>query len=285
MKKSVLMVGLVMLGTGCEVPPEVKTAITEIKIQLGLTEKTLPKEVQEEMSHAEVPVEKDKAANAGALARENSEILSEMVRVVFDQEDVEDKSDFGQLAHSLNEGASLEGIYRGLIAGSRYRALESKSQAASPAELKVFSNELMSIQAEMQNPTRFDPGTAKKVPTIEFPDGSEADPKDEAQAEANSQPDFLHMFIGASSFTLKRVLADEVLKKIDETTDPGAFAKWYAQWVVRWCDANVDFGLALRNRPDLDFHFKFAQKMARDRVKWEALNRVHRLLNAASKQK
>lgn len=222
---------------------------------------------------------------AAALAKENSEILAEMVRVVFDQNEIDDKSDFGSLVHSLNQGASFEGIYRGLIAGSRYRALESKSQAAGPAELKVFATELMAIQSEMQNPTHFEAATAKQVPSIEMPDGSEADASGDASASNQNPPDFLQMFIGASTYTLKRVLAEEMMKKMDETTDPGAFAQWYAGWVVKWCDAKVDFGLELRNKPDFDFHFKFAQKMARDRVKWEVLNRVHRLLNAASKQK
>jgi hypothetical protein len=231
----------------------------------------------------------DAQSTTSELAKANSEILSEMMRVIFNETEEDNKVGFGELAHSLNSGASLEGVYRGIIMNSRYRALESNSQAASPTVLKAFANELAGIQVDMRDPTEFSPETAKHAPAIEFPDGSSAEAtqnakvlKDAAdkQSKANLVEQLLETFIGASPYTLKRVLADETLKKMDELKDsPGELAQWYAKTVVRLCDTHIDFGLKQRNTPDYDFHFKFAQKMALDRVKWEMLNRDHRYLN------
>lgn len=267
-------------GSGCD-------SIRDVAKLFGYQpKKTLPSEVKEEMNHA---TDAPGGQTAGALAKANSELLSEMLKVVFNQEKIEDKSEFGTLVHTLNQGASLEGIYHGLIMGSRYRALESSSKASSPRLLKIFAFEIVELQVSMKNPTEFEAGESKKAPTIEFPDGNVSIPlvnvkntQDVKQKKDKkvAMTEMLELFIGASPYTLKRVLADEALKKLDELKDsPGDLARWYAQFVLHMCDTKVDFGLELRNRPDFDFHFKFAQNMAPDRVKWEVLNRYHRYLN------
>jgi hypothetical protein len=232
----------------------------------------------------------DPAVLSASIAKENSELLAEIYRVTFNQDQVEEKTDFPGLHNSLNQGASLEGIYRGIVSGSRYRALESKSQAAGPSELKVFAEEMAELQAVMRDPTEFSPVDAKKAPEIDFPDGTVpvgVTPRSQVVRKkvekAERVQEILRIFIGASLFTLKRTLCEEALRKFDEDKDdPGSLAQWYARTVVRLANTKVDFGLELRNRPDFDFHFKFAQRMARDRVKWEALNRYHRTLNAAA---
>ena len=246
-----------------------------------------PEEVHDEKALA--GQQADPVLSAETLSKQNSEILSEMFRVVFNQDLVEDKTDFSGLLQSLNQGASLEGIYRGIIAGSRYRALESKSQAASPNELKAFAEEMSEIQGIMRSPTEFSIVDAKKAPEITFPDGNIPVIASPASQEVKKKLDkgsrvqeLIRIFIGASSFTLKRALGEEVLRKFDEDkSDPGVVGHWYAKLVVRMATTKVDFGLELRNRGDFDFHFKFAQKIAIDRVKWEVLNRYHRYLNAA----
>ena len=250
-------------------------------------QKNLPGEVKDEMSQASDP---DSSPSAGALAKANSELLSEMMKVVFHDDKIQDKSEFGGLTHSLNQGASLEGVYHGVVMGSRYRGLEASAKAASPRVLKVFVLEMVELQSSMRDPTEFQVEDARKAPTIEYPDGSSATPqfgKKKESQEVTQKKDknvlaseLLQTFIGASEYTLKRVLADEALKKLDELKDsPAELAQWYAQFVLRMCDTHVDFGLELRNKPDFDFHFKFARKMAPDRVKWEVLNRYHRYLN------
>jgi len=246
-----------------------------------------PEEIHDEKTLA--GRQSDPVVSAEALSKQNSEILSEIFRVVFNQDQVEDKTDFAGLLQSLNQGASLEGIYRGIIAGSRYRALESKAQAASPNELKAFAEEMAEIQGIMHSPTEFSIVDAKKAPEIIFPDGNIPVIASPASQEVKKKLDkaarvqeLIRTFIGASSFTLKRTLGEEVLRKFDEDkSDPGVVAHWYAKLVVRMATSKVDFGLELRNRADFDFHFKFAQKIAIDRVKWEVLNRYHRYLNAA----
>jgi hypothetical protein len=260
---------------------------------MGAKQAELPSEMKAEMKSAE---SSGQGASAGGLARENQELLAEMIRVVFDRDESEDQADFEALARTLNQGASLEGIYRGLIMGSRYRALESNSQAAAPGVLKVFAIELSELQEGMREPTRFDPEQARQVPRIDFPeDVVPGGPKAQVVATPDpaslKRPDktenlkqILKIFIGASPFTLKRILGEEALRKFDEAgEDPSLIPLWYAGLAVRLSSSNVDFGLELRGKPDFEFHKNFARRIALDRVKWEVLNRYHRYLNAAIK--
>lgn len=285
------VLALSMSLSGCQVPP-LPELLAKINRAVGFElfkykQKTLPDDVKDEMSQASNP---DASPSAGALAKANSELLGEMFKVVFHLDKVEDKSEFGGLTHSLNQGASLEGIYHGIVMGSRYRGLEGSTKAASPRVLKAFVLEMAELQLSMRSPTEFQVEESRKAPNIEYPDGSAAQPgvaKKKESQEVKEKKDktvlineLLQIFIGASDYTLKRVLADEALKKFDELKDsPAELAQWYAQFVLRMCDTHIDFGLELRNKPDFDFHFKFAQRMAPDRVKWEVLNRYHRYLN------
>jgi hypothetical protein len=137
----------------------------------------------------------------------------------------------------------------------------------------------------------FESDSAKKAPSIDFPDGKTeivvAPEAHEGSQEVEKKKDkalrrdeILQTFIGASGFTLKRTLCNEALNKFDEMKDDrGDLAQWYGHFVQRMAESKVDFGLPLRNDPNFDFHFKFAQTMSLDRVKWEVLNRYHRYLN------
>ncbi len=220
----------------------------------------------------------------------NAELLKEMMVVTFNQEELEDQPQFEALLSSMNQGASLEGIYRGLVMGSRYRLMESKAKAASPNAIKFFALEMADIQMEMKNPTHFTKESAKEYPNIDFPEGpadtidftkdAEA-PAEKPKTKHDLAETVLENFIGATPYTLKRVLAEEVLKKTDEMKDgSGDIAQWYSSLVVHLADSKVDFGLPQRNAIDYDFHFRFAKTMSLDRVKWEILNRYHRILNS-----
>jgi hypothetical protein len=241
------------------------------------------------------PEPSEKVAFKGGLARENRELLAEMIRVVFDREDSEDLADYEPLVQTLNQGASLEGVYRGIIMGSRYRALESGSQAAAPSVLKLFATEMAEVQEGMREPTRFDPERARQVPRIDYPEdvSPDATPKETVLAPPSSPGGriadksanyrgLLKIFVGASPFTLKRVLCEEALRKFEEAGgDPSAIPLWYAGLAVRLSRSHLDFGLEQRSSQDFEFHKNFAQRIAIDRVKWEVLNRYHRYLNAA----
>jgi hypothetical protein len=196
--------------------------IDNLRTTLGLSKKSLPTEVNREMEQVG---EEEKKQSAGELAKANSELLSEIMKVIFNEKEVEDKNTFGSLVHSLNQGASLEGIYRGVIMGSRYRGMEAKSKAASPTTLKIFANEMAEIQVDMKNPTEFTIESRKAL-SIEFPDEASvsemptAAPRSQEVKEKREKiaiaDDLVRMFIGASPFTLKRVLGEEALKKMDE---------------------------------------------------------------------
>ena len=91
-------------------------------------------------------------------------------------------------------------------------------------------------------------------------------------------------FVDASNFTLKRVLGDEMLRLVAEkSSDPKALQAWYGQWVVRMAGKGVDFGFPLRNKADAAFHSQWAASADPDRLKWEVLNRINRILNARNR--
>ncbi len=217
----------------------------------------------------------------------NSELLLEMFQVTFNKKEIEDRVHFLALHSALNQGASLEGIYHGLVMGSHYRVLESKAKAASPEAIQFFAREMSELQSGMKNPTLFYRETAKQYPTIDYPDGSVGDSAadqiifdQKKKSPKEMMEETLQNFIGATPFTLKRVIADEVLKKMDELKNsPEDLAQWYAALVLKLNGANTDFGLPKRNSPDFDFHSRFAKTMPLDRVKWEVLNRYQRVLN------
>lgn len=281
MRRVAPVLGMALVCTACN-------PVATIRELLGLQE-------QEAAPNAEVhSAVTSEAKPTGNLAKENQELLAEMIRVIFAREDAEDQSDFEGLVQSLNQGASLEGIYRGIIMGSRYRGLESTSQGAGPTVLKAFANEMALLQESMRNPTRFDPEWARQAPRIDYPEevtpGSkpaEVSPSPEAQPSPPGKMDrndrfqeLLRIFVGASPYTLKRILGEEALKKFDESKDdPTAIPLWYGEFAVRMARLNFDLGLDLRRKDDFEFHKRFASKMALDRVKWEVLNRVHRYLN------
>jgi len=102
---------------------------------------------------------------------------------------------------------------------------------------------------------------------------------------ATSAAVLMKVFEDASLFTLKRVLGDEVLKVLNQQQARGGLALWYGAFAARQAGKGVDFGLALRNKADEAFHAQWAEGVLKasqqDRLTWEVLNRVHRILNHA----
>ena len=234
--------------------------------------------------------------DAPARAKANAELLKEMYSVVFMQ-DPKDRSTFGNIVDSLNQGASLEGIYNGFTHSTEYRKLETGKSSASPDAVKIFSEELAQLESELPDPTHFSEKSAQPLPPPLIPDGSSAPTTHEIEftgADESPRPfnqqemaaRYEKHFIGASIFTLKRVIGDEALKTMAAKKDfREKFATWFSRNVVRLSARNVDFGLALRNNPDEAFHYKWALSATDDRLQWEILNRLHRLLNDANRQK
>lgn len=277
MKKSIIILIPVLLSA-CNVPEPLENAVESFKRLVGVG------------IVAPTPAASPSVSAEVAMTKANAELLAEMFQVTFNKKEVDDPQ-YASLVSSLNQGASLEGIYRGLVMGSQYRVLESKAKAASPDAIKFFAMEMGDLQITMKNPTLFTKDSAKQLPTIDYPDGDSATPdsytfgetKQTSDAKKTKQQlvdELLQDFIGATPYTLKRVIADEVLKKIDEMKDSRAdLAQWYAGLVVHLSGAHTDFGLPQRNSDDFDFHSRFATTMSLDRVKWEVLNRYHRIIN------
>ena len=195
---------------------------------------------------------------------------------------------------------------------------------ASPEALQAFGEELAIFEAELPTPVEFDneatqplaspadPGgegarlrpsplrpNADGVTVIEY--GKVPEPgvtvalrgaesrlvSSGAKIDIKALADkYTKQFVGASIFTLKRVLGDEALRVVAVKKEyPEKLALWYSKWVVHMAERGVDFGISQRNKPDEAFHYKWAMAASDDRVNWEVLNRVHRLLNDANRQK
>ncbi|MEK6705823.1 MAG: hypothetical protein AABZ06_08540 [Bdellovibrionota bacterium] len=200
-------------------------------------------------------------SEAAVKAKIYAELLREIFLVVL-LDEPKDRSQFGNLVDALNQGASLEGIYNGLTHSAEYRKLETKGPKASVTALEIFLKHLDIFESELPVPTQFGSGNDNET--------------------TSSVSDIKQYFQNSSIFTLKRVAADEALKVIDfKRTERSKLVLWYSKWAVAQTSNNVDFGLALRNRSDEVFHYNWAVNASEDNLKWEILNRVHRLLNHA----
>ncbi len=208
-----------------------------------------------------------------------------------------DKAEFGSFVDTLNQGASFEGVYNGFTHSSDYRQMEIENTGATPEALRTFSMLLAEFQAELPEQTQFDEKSGQPLARPVQPDGSTEVVEFRAatlpKPSPTSGPDkkaleerYLKIFVGSSIFTLKRVLGDEALKVLAVKREfPEKMAIWYSKWVIRMSEFGVDFGIAQRNNKDEQFHYQWAVSAPEDRLKWEVLNRVHRVLNEANRRK
>jgi len=323
MKKILTIIILSSIFSGCNYPEPIKDLL---RLWISPTP-VVKKEVNEEVHKIEPPSD-------SAITMSNAEILKEMIQDIFQNQLVEfQKSTFNSLMSSMNQGASIEGLYHGLIVGEEYRDLESKSSKASPEVIKYFVSEMSELQLGMKSPTIFSKESVKNLQTIDYPVGL-ADPKnpdesgvlmggaeikdfgkdgpdslvfgDEEKPEQKVKTSptpiikplskevqeltknpkqeiadlMLKNFANANQYTIKRVLCEEVMNKMEELKRlPSELAKWYADFMVRTAKSNVDFGHPQRNSADYSFYYNLANIKSFDRLKWEAVNRYQRILN------
>jgi len=217
----------------------------------------------------------------------NAEFMQEMLSVVTLHPPV-DATRFGGMVDTLNQGASLEGIYNGLVHSANYRSREEGHYGSSSEALEFFAGELAQLETGFPKPREFDGSAARPLAMIDPLDVSPGktvkpvmnlegvrDPKELALA-------YRKHFAGASVFVLKRVLGDEALRlmALKQAQGPKALAEWYADHAARTAELKIDFGLRLRNRADRAWHLKWAETAEVDRLEWEVLNRLHRIVNA-----
>lgn len=283
----------VLSMTGCDVRTEALNAWATLSGQPIVQTQPSPSPVPS----PEVLTEGEFTSVAARNAKANSELFHEMFSVVFMREP-KDRSEFGNWVDTLNQGASLEGVHNGLIRADEYRKLEHNGTTASVEALKVFSEELAVLENELPTPTDFDPLSSAPSPAVGVPVPIPSPSRDTIDAPIpvpevspevkiqNLSTKYSKLFVGSSIFVLKRILADEALRVISSKVafrEKEAF--WYSKWVVHMAARKVDFGVSLRNNPDDAFHYKWAMASSTDRISWEVLNRLHRVLNEANRQK
>jgi hypothetical protein len=256
--------------------------------------------------------------SAAKKALQNAQLLHEIFLITFNREPL-DRSDFGNWADTLNQGASLEGVFNGLTHSTAFRQIETEHAGASTTATRIFGEELAILESSLLSPTFFNQKSTLPLPllkledpenpttpsgpvndpenpttVIEFPGPSAVKP---AGTGFNPPPivteysipisaaGYTKLFIGASIFTLKRVLGEEALKVVSaQNSYPEKRALWYSKWVVRIVNRKVEFGLPLRNSSDENFHYRWALANSEDKLKWEVLNRLFRVLNEANKE-
>jgi hypothetical protein len=276
------------------------------KISVWMTQ-TLQKPVPQ--SSGTASIERD------AVARRNAELLQEIYRVVL-LTNPSSPAAFGNWLDSMNQGATLEGIYNGFTRSDYQRSLENdRKSTADPKVIGVFSQEIAELLLEFPELPTLDAADSKPFQSIQLPgagqpsgasgdeertsDGVEYSPPTEESFKpfavstpvaSTPRPDLAvvrgrvgALFAGSSIYTMKRVLGDWALRvmalRLEES--PERMRDWYADFAARASKKGVDFGLGLRNESSREFHRKWADQATDDQIRWEVLNRLHRILNAA----
>lgn len=232
------------------------------------------------------------------IAKVNGELFSEMVRVVFQQEKFQNLDLYTSYVNTLNQGASLQGVYNGLAHSSTFRARENEQKALSEKSLDFLASELAHVQLEMKDPLRLDEKSAAPLAPVDFPTGS-LNGKDVETKRSAGKPalpslkpielskKYAALFRPASPFTLARVVSDATLKRAGEVSDL-ELGRWYGELCNRYAETGTDFGLKPRNDASVEFHEKWFKNLvassgvnvARDRLAWEVVNRIHRVAHS-----
>ncbi len=188
------------------------------------------------------------------------QFLSEIYKHVFARE-FRDKESYVRWMNILEQGASVEGVYRGLVLSGDYAQMERGR--TTPEALNLFASEMALLTLYRK----------KKIE--EYITGNEEKRKLQELEQA-----LLTRFKSSSLFTLKRVLGEEVLEYMDILKSNRAMlSKWYSKTTVRWNSQGIDFGLKLRNSKNSEYHSQWARQNSLGRIQWEVLNRLHRLMN------
>ncbi len=178
-------------------------------------------------------------------ARLHAEILREIIVVLTGAEPA-DRTAFGSLVDSMNQGASYEGIVNGLILSKDFYLLERES----PLPLKE----------------------AREVLGREF-----------AALRLNASALGARSFIGLKRAVVTAVLNHLSAVEGMSSRTP---AEWYAEWVVGFSarNAGLDLGATLRSSRDMTFHRRWFETQDGDLWKWEVVNRLLRAANAKQGQ-
>jgi hypothetical protein len=221
------------------------------------------------------------------LREQRAQVIQEMIRVV-ERRAVADPRASLPLVDAWEAGATIEGLYRGRVWSSDYRAWEENSGLASRRVVQAFVQEALGFEECLGRPASWNDQSARPLarPTgLGESSGASGTEPLPLPAGRERRAALERVFSQASVFTLKRLLSELALECIEELERQGRLNDWYADWATRLAaepgpgGAAVDFGLAQRNRSDVAFHRTWAREASLDRIHWEVLNRVHRILN------
>lgn len=209
----------------------------------------------------------------------NAAFIRELFKVVL-QRDVRSQEEFERYMNVMDQGGHYEGIYNGIVYSSEYK--DKEKGVAPVSAVKAYAD----IMAQIQLDQKYDPLKIQKPEGEQLP-GKENDltPPQPTEAERISLVgDIERQSMTLPLYTLKRKLGEEVIKTIELKREyKEKFATWYGRFTVFLNKKGVDFGVALRNRPDEYYHYKWALDAEDDRLRWESLNRVHVLMNSYAK--
>ena len=289
-----LMMGLALLASGCGIglPGWVPSPLRHPLVRLfGFSDPIADaaKAVSSDEIDQRLP-----PSSAGV----NLQILKEMYQVIFLREST-GPVEYGGLLNSLSQGASFEGVYNGLMVSAEYRRLEAESRPAVPKTIRLFAEELTRLQMELPRDQRT-PITAElskpQGGVVELPEGG-VDPSPVASVSHEPQPSSLPSgdsvaeaaalmdqiegaFLETNLFTMKRVLGSEVFKVISaKKATRNVLATWFGLWSARMAERGIDFQYEQRNSTDADSYAEWAFGASTDRIQWEVLYRLHRVLN------
>lgn len=206
----------------------------------------------------------------------NADFIREMFRVVMIR-DVRSREEFDKYMTMMDQGGHYEGIYNGVVYAADYK--EKEKGVAPVGALKAYAE----ITAQLMLDQKYD-SLKIKAPDSEVDAPADAAPPQPSEPERLSiVGDLEREAITKSTFTLKKLMGEQVLKTIELKKEyREKLATWYAHFTVALNKRNVDFGIADRNKTTEYFHYKWALDADEDRLKWECLNRIHRVMNAGA---
>lgn len=217
-------------------------------------------------------------AHSQTNAELHAEFLRELFLVVLERQP-HNQQEFLKYMNALYQGASYEGVYNGVVYSREYRNKEVGT-AAPVRSIKLFAE----IQGTLLLNQKYDPLKIKNPAVPDVPTNivsSPPQPTDQERTDILARMD--QEALGKSLSTLKRLLGEEILKTIDLKKEyREKLAAWYGRFTVFLNKKNLDFSIPQRNIQDEYFHYKWALQASEDRIKWECLNRIHRLMNEAS---
>jgi hypothetical protein len=212
----------------------------------------------------------------------NAAFIKEAYLVLLERNVTE--TEFNRWMNTLDQGASFEGIYNGIVLGEEYKAKEVG--VAPPDAIRIYAR----IMTKLDMDSRFDPQNFKEDQNKNGESNasiSESTVKPPKEAEDALKKELLQKYakqaVNKSLYQLKRECALEALKTMDiKKAYKDKLATWYGRFAAFTNhEFKVDFGISQRNQASDITHYRWALDASEDQIKWEIFNRIHRLFNSS----